>query len=150
MTKFVSEWLQQNGLLPITLTCESLVNGNKCGGLMTLRSSSNLNSGNCLGAETTETIEKLPRRILFLRDPTWQPRILWCLSNLTLISVRCYSVQTLVVWLTSQRLLTGVHLCANYFWNIMWGTLRTWSYEGDRNRRIPIWKTCKVSSRKSK
>ena len=43
--EIVSEWLQKNGLLPVTLTCESLVNGNKCGGLMTLRSSSNLNSG---------------------------------------------------------------------------------------------------------
>ena len=41
----VTEWMQQNRLLPVTLTCECLVNGHKCGGLMTLKASSNLQGG---------------------------------------------------------------------------------------------------------
>ena len=43
--EIVTEWMQQNRLLSVTLTCECLVNGHKCGGLMTLKASSNLQDG---------------------------------------------------------------------------------------------------------
>ena len=41
----VNDWLQRNGLLPVTLTCETVVNGGKCGGFMTLKPSANLEGG---------------------------------------------------------------------------------------------------------
>ena len=41
----IIEWMQNNGLLAVTLMCDHSVGANKCGGIMTLKPSSNLQGG---------------------------------------------------------------------------------------------------------